>query len=191
MSENETAVRIIQTADKLFFTFGYSRVSVDEIATSLGMSKKTIYKYFVSKEALLTAVIDAFVHEIETGSTLILALEETPFNEKLDRFIQFLGSKMGKIQSPHMADIERTAPQVWRHIEMMRRQHIQGKFGTLLTEGIDQGFIRPDVNLALVQLMIWGALEKVIKPEQATNLPLTGVEILQMTTQIILNGILK
>jgi len=188
---NETAVRIIQVADKLFFTYGYSRVSVDEIAAELGMSKKTIYKHFSSKEALLKAAIDAFDEELQAGTATIFALDNIPFNEKMDRFIQFMGSNMGKINSPQMINIRRTAPNVWRHIELLRRRNIQDKFGALLAEGVQQGHIRKDVNVELVQLMILGALEKLIPSEQAINLPLTGVEILQMTTQIILNGILK
>lgn len=191
MKRDETAVRIIQAADHLFLTHGYTRVSVDEIATSLGMSKKTIYKHFPSKEALLQAGIDAFAHEITVGTTAILALENIPFSEKADRFIQFVGSKISRIQNPHATDIQRTAPKVWQHVKTLQRQNIHEKFGALLTEGVEQGVIRPDVNLALVQIMIWGALEKLILPEQAANLPLTNSEILQMSTHIILNGILE
>ena len=37
---------------------GFSKVTLDEIATELGMSKKTLYKYFEDKEDLLRAGIE-------------------------------------------------------------------------------------------------------------------------------------
>jgi len=182
--------RIVQAADKLFFTYGYSRVTVDEIAASLGMSKKTIYKHFASKEALLQAVVTAFAQEIAAGNAAILQTPNTDFITKLEQFISFMGSKMDKIQSPQMGALQKEAPQVWSYIETLRQQHIHSQFSTLLQEGVDQGIIRADIDLRLAQLVILAALETVAIPGQATQLPLTGNDILRMTFTIIFQGLL-
>lgn len=50
--------RILETAKEFFLEFGYKKVTMDEIADSLGMSKKTLYQYFPSKYELLSAVTD-------------------------------------------------------------------------------------------------------------------------------------
>src|SRR5687768_7345940 len=49
--------RIQQKADELFNKYGIRSVTMDEIATQLGMSKKTIYQYFADKDELVDAVI--------------------------------------------------------------------------------------------------------------------------------------
>lgn len=45
--------QIIEVARNLFHKFGFKKVSMDEIAREAGVTKKTIYSYFSSKEALL------------------------------------------------------------------------------------------------------------------------------------------
>lgn len=54
----EPKERISKKAEELFMQFGIRSVSMDDIATQVGMSKKTIYHYFVDKDELVDAVID-------------------------------------------------------------------------------------------------------------------------------------
>jgi TetR/AcrR family transcriptional regulator, cholesterol catabolism regulator len=61
---NEIAERIKQKAHGLFMQYGLRSVSMDDIATGLGMSKKTIYQYYADKDALVDEVISAtFEHD--------------------------------------------------------------------------------------------------------------------------------
>lgn len=45
--------QILNAAKKLFTNYGFKRVSMDEIASEAGVTKKTVYTYFSSKEELL------------------------------------------------------------------------------------------------------------------------------------------
>ena len=65
--------QIIEVARELFHKFGFKKVSMDEIARESGVTKKTIYRYFDSKEALLEYFIQeeiqnmkAIVEEVES-----------------------------------------------------------------------------------------------------------------------------
>ena len=49
--------RITEKAQELFFRYGLKSVTMDDIATHLGMSKKTIYQYYTDKDALVDAVV--------------------------------------------------------------------------------------------------------------------------------------
>ena len=49
--------RIVATAERIFLRSGFSRVLMDDLARELGMSKKTLYSHFASKEELLRAVL--------------------------------------------------------------------------------------------------------------------------------------
>ena len=188
--QNDARTRIIQAADELFFTYGYGRVTVDEIAKQLGMSKKTLYKHFRGKEALLTAVIDQFAQEINVGVDDILTNDALTFVEKLSRMMAFVGERMPKIESRHMMAIRLEAPAVWTRILALRRQTIEHKFGLLLQEGVQAGMIRADVNLELVRFMILSNLQALLVPERLSMLPLTAVQLLESTIHILFVGIL-
>ncbi|GIZ07575.1 TetR/AcrR family transcriptional regulator [Flavobacterium sp. UMI-01] len=49
--------RILKNATHLFFAYGIQRITMDDIATKTGVSKKTIYKYFENKDELLQQII--------------------------------------------------------------------------------------------------------------------------------------
>lgn len=57
MTDTTTIDRIKQKAHDLLMQYGIRSVSMDDIATALGMSKKTIYQYFADKDELVEAVI--------------------------------------------------------------------------------------------------------------------------------------
>jgi AcrR family transcriptional regulator len=62
----EPKERISVKAHELFMQYGIRSVSMDDIANSLGMSKKTLYQYFVDKDELVDAVVDGHIAFIQT-----------------------------------------------------------------------------------------------------------------------------
>jgi AcrR family transcriptional regulator len=50
--------RILETADKLFYLQGLRAVGVDTIAAEIGISKRTLYNHFPSKDALISAYLE-------------------------------------------------------------------------------------------------------------------------------------
>jgi len=63
----EVKERIQYTANELFLQYGIRSVSMDDIANTLGMSKKTIYQYFADKNELVDAVVDAHVTMMQSN----------------------------------------------------------------------------------------------------------------------------
>ncbi|WP_249144908.1 TetR/AcrR family transcriptional regulator [Bradyrhizobium sp. AUGA SZCCT0274] len=49
--------RILETADRLFYLQGIRAVGVDTIAAEIGISKRTLYNHFPSKDALISAYL--------------------------------------------------------------------------------------------------------------------------------------
>src|SRR4030081_3293653 len=49
--------RILETADRLFYLQGIRAVGVDTIAAETGISKRTLYNHFPSKDALIAAYL--------------------------------------------------------------------------------------------------------------------------------------
>ena len=60
---NDTKARILQAAYELFYRKGYARVGVDAIAAKAGVTKRTLYYHFKSKDDLLGRVLH-FGHEL-------------------------------------------------------------------------------------------------------------------------------
>jgi AcrR family transcriptional regulator len=61
-SAAQTRTRILEAAYKLFRRQGYSRVSMDDIASAAKLTKRTLYHHFKSKDQLLADVLEAQHH---------------------------------------------------------------------------------------------------------------------------------
>lgn len=83
-SEGEATLRILAAAKPVFLKEGYEAASIDAIAVSAGMSKKTIYARFASKEDLFEAVIVRFIEE-NVPSVELAASQDGPVAEWLHR----------------------------------------------------------------------------------------------------------
>ena len=53
----EMQERILQTTDRLFYGQGIRAVGVDTVAAEVGISKRTLYNYYPSKDALIEAYL--------------------------------------------------------------------------------------------------------------------------------------
>jgi AcrR family transcriptional regulator len=56
-TRQEMQERILETADRLFYGQGIRAVGVDTIAAEIGISKRTLYNYYPSKDALIVAYL--------------------------------------------------------------------------------------------------------------------------------------
>lgn len=65
--------KIVEAARKLFYRYGFKKVSMDEIANEAGVTKRTIYMYFKSKEDLLKYFIQ---EEIENMKEIVEEVEK-------------------------------------------------------------------------------------------------------------------
>lgn len=62
MAENNTKTQIIDAANRLFYQEGIRAVSVDAVAEAAGVTKKTLYYHFKSKDELVTSYLESRDH---------------------------------------------------------------------------------------------------------------------------------
>lgn len=57
-NRSELPAHILHVADALFRSHGYARVTMEQVATRAGVSKRTLYKYFPVRETLLERLLE-------------------------------------------------------------------------------------------------------------------------------------
>ena len=181
--------RIVATAERIFFAAGFSRVSMDDLARELGMSKKTLYSHFTSKEELLRAVLVRRTREVEQGLEAIMGARES-FPLKLGHLARFLQNMVAKVSPLFLEDIRRYAPECFQVVEAFRARAIPRYFGRLFEEGIRSGHVRRQVNRELLIRMLVLSIQGIIRPETVEELHLRPREALENILAIIFDGIL-
>ncbi|MFG1425536.1 TetR/AcrR family transcriptional regulator [Roseixanthobacter glucoisosaccharinicivorans] len=78
-TESPARSRILEAAYAQFYTHGFKRTGMEAIAVAAGLTKRTLYQTFESKDALLTAVVDyAAALSLPRIARWIAALEADP-----------------------------------------------------------------------------------------------------------------
>lgn len=187
---DEKKNRILESARDLFFRFNFSKVTIDEIAGGLGISKKTIYKYFPSKEAILQSVVRRLMHHIEGQARKIVMDPEMEYLEKLRRMMKFMGRQTTYLSMPLTREIKRKFPDLWQEVTRFRRDKVQMYMTVLMEEGIRQGIFRDDFNRPLFVHLYINLAMIAIDPEFLTNHSLSASDVFEEIISIIFEGVL-
>jgi AcrR family transcriptional regulator len=192
MLENgaEIRQRIISSAREQFLMFGFTKVSVEEIATKMGMSKKTIYKYFPRKEDLVREVIESTLRDIEMCCRRIVEDDSLDFVEKLQKMMSNAAFHISALGRPLIEDLEKNVPHVWKEISDFRSNRIKEDFGKLFNEGVRKGFFRNDIDPILFIMIYDTIIENIISPEMLSRVPFTALQAYDTIVKIIFEGIL-
>src|SRR5262249_44521763 len=148
--ERSARPRIVAAARAHFLAHGFSRVTMDDLAQELGMSKKTIYAHFPTKSALLEAVLLDKFRGVEHDLSAITSECAADFAAGLRRLLACLQGHTDETRPPFVRDMQREAPDLFKLVQARRREVIQRYFGKLLREGRREGLIRKDIPVYLL-----------------------------------------
>ncbi len=167
--------RIASEAGELFMAHGVKNISMDEVASTLGMSKRTIYQHFTDKEEMLIyflelkekqktanmeslwksmpTVIDVFLHIVERHRN-VDSFYGVKFQEDIDKYYPKARNKMK---------------------EMRENGFVLSK--NFLREGIEQGVIRSNLNLEVAAFLLQGTNDTYIHATRMAPRPFSIWEL--------------
>jgi TetR/AcrR family transcriptional regulator, cholesterol catabolism regulator len=181
--------RIIEAVRDRILVEGFSRLSVDDIATMFGMSKKTFYKFFLTKEDLINQVADRIMAEARVNMSRILGGNKD-FISKLHELMSFVMLQATRISKTLQDDVQRYAPDVWRRIEEFRTHRISEVFTQLVEQGIKEGYVRSDLNKRVFLLAVLGAVRAVVNPTVLAQESFSAHDAVQNMLTLFFTGIL-
>ncbi|MEV5784739.1 TetR/AcrR family transcriptional regulator [Streptomyces sp. NPDC048448] len=180
---------IVEAAGRLFFAPGFARVSMDDLARELGMSKKTIYRHFPDKRSLLTAVLDRQFAAVE--ATMVAAAEETegrPFGVRVQGFLLAAGSELGRIGAAQLAS-GRGDVMLRQYVEQRVDAVVYGRLDELFREGHRQGLLATPPEL--LSEITRGAVERLLSSQLPRELDWTAADLLRATVNTVLHGAIR
>jgi len=189
MPRSETRERIILAVREMILAEGLASLSVEQVSRRLAMSKKTFYGIFRSKEELIASVIERTLAELRANIIRIMS-SPSDFPTKLQRFLGYLSLQANKIGIPMQRDLYRLPPEVIAHIATFRRERITGSLTRLIQEGVEQGYVRADLDSRIAVLAYLGAVENVLDPSVLSNESFSARQAAQGIITIFFKGIL-
>lgn len=143
--------RIIEKAGELFFEYGIKNISMDELASSLGISKRTIYENFKDKEDILRFLITKLSNE---RNKIFKEFLEEGLNV-VEIFIKVIEIQMDMPVSSakFIQDIYKYYPKITKLLQENIEKNNEFLQNFLL-KGIGQGYIREDLNVEVTAFLV-------------------------------------
>jgi AcrR family transcriptional regulator len=186
---SDARARILAKTKEKFSAIGYSKTAMDEIAGELGMSKKTLYKFFPTKLELAEAVVEHIFTEVNRRCDAILA-SPLPAIEKLLRIVQMITEQQRFVTKTMLESLRHHLPHLWKRIESFRRERMLKNLQIIFAQGKREGTVRADLNREMFFHFLFGAINEGINPEVLIHASYSMHEALAGLIDIFMNGAL-
>jgi AcrR family transcriptional regulator len=141
--------QILNKATEMFLTLGFKSVTMDDIATEMGISKKTIYQHFSNKDSLVKTVTTSLFETISYGIDEIILADKNPI-EELFSIKEFVMQNLKDENTSPIYQLQKYYPKI--HKSLMIKQF--DKMGSCVIEnlekGIQLGLFRNDIHKELI-----------------------------------------
>jgi AcrR family transcriptional regulator len=152
MSEDQRS-HIIKTAGELFFRLGIRSVSIDDICRELGMSKKTFYVYFESKDALIEQMLQANLDYMAGKMEELVAMKD--FRQLVRVFIKRQEAEKNDVRRvPQLVyDLKKYYPRQFADFQIKCFETQKKYIMQYLEQGVAQGLVRANLNIELTAVL--------------------------------------
>ncbi|SDW01183.1 TetR/AcrR family transcriptional regulator [Flavobacterium degerlachei] len=172
--------KIIQKASELFLKLGFKSITMDDIASEMCISKKTIYKYFCNKELLVeesTALLHKEVHETIDS---ILQLNHNAIEENFEIRKMFSEMFKSSADSSTIYQLKKHYPEIYEKVMLAEINECSMWFRQNIIKGIENGLYRKDLDIdsyvKFYYTLIFNINENTSSEKEAQKLELHALE---------------
>lgn len=150
----DTRDRITEQAAEMFFRYGIRSITMDEIAESLGMSKRTLYESFATKEDLLRECME-WKHK--EGLRLRDEIEAQYADDPLEIIHQHFRHVMMVLNQMHpnfLNDLQKYHARLWKEHARSKQDSSIAFTRQVLEKGVQKGIFRQEADMEILSRMI-------------------------------------
>ena len=150
---NDQMVNIIKVSGEMFFRLGIRSVSIDDICRELGMSKKTFYVYFESKDELIEQLLLANIEYMSGKMEELLSFGD--FRQLVKAFLKCQEAERNDVRKvPQLVyDLKKYYPRQFAEFQKQCFETQKNYIMRYLELGLAQGLVRANLNIELTAVL--------------------------------------
>lgn len=129
--------------------YGIRSVSMSDIATQLGISKKTIYQFYADKDQLVDAVVEAEFKQNELRCQQDRALSSNAVHE-IFLAIDMMVKMFSRMNPSFIFDMQKYHPQAFQKFNQYKNNYLFNIIRDNIVRGVAEALYRPDVNVDII-----------------------------------------
>lgn len=180
--------KILKLSQVLFLKEGFSHTSMDNIASSLRISKKTIYKHFESKEFLLKISVIDFMKSNNDKMKQMINSDENAVVKAFGLF-NFIGMISLNISDHFISDLKNFAPELWKEMDKLRIKFLKENLTKIIEQGKKEGYFIDESSFLIINTFI-STIRGIVNPEIILRKNISIEKAFIGSMKILMNGIL-
>ncbi len=186
--EDSEQNRIIEFAEDKFMKEGFYKISMDSLASDLRVSKKTIYKYYPSKESLVESIARKTMADISGKMEAIINSELSSLGKSLALFEVF-GKITLKFTDKWVRDVQLHTPKLWEKIDEFRTKHAIRILTNIVNQGKEEGVFVDKPSELMIMIFV-SSIKSIVNPNYIYYQKFNFNEAFNHTFEILFNGML-
>ncbi len=160
----ENKDQLLWAITDIFMRYGVKSLTMDDISSHLGISKKTLYLHVTDKKDLVKQCV-----ELSIGAEQCVLSDVAGNNgnaiDELFLVNKKISEKLQHIQPAVMFDLQKYYPDAWKVMENHKHCFIYEMMVNNINKGIKEGFYRDNVNPEIVAKIYVNMVDKMFDPE--------------------------
>jgi AcrR family transcriptional regulator len=149
--------KILVGASDLFLNYGFKSVTMDDIANTLGISKKTIYQHFDNKTKLVEATTMYLFEMISEGINHICSFEKNPIEEVYD-IKRFVMDHLKDEKSSPQYQLQKYYPKIFNTLKQKQFEVMQTCVIENLERGVKLELYRKTINPEIIARLYFNSM---------------------------------
>ncbi len=154
---------IVERAFESFMQEGPKNFTIESLASDLGMSKKTIYKHFPTKDFLIDKIFEFFTDSIKRKFQSIANSDENPVI-KFNLVTNYLFKKIKHIPSKTIIEVKIRHPHIWKKMEQFRLDNIM-LIAEFFKDAQKQGLAKSEIDMDKAAIIFINLVNSTLQPE--------------------------
>lgn len=177
---------ILQGTIKAFNKKGL-KFTMDDIASILRISKKTIYTVFSDKEELFLAMVDYLFDNIKKSEQEVMRRPDLSTLEKIRKILGVMPESYSEIDFRELYLLKEKYPKIYGQVETRLENGWETTI-SLLQQGMEEGVIRK-VDIPIIKMMMEAAIEQFFQRDILVRHQIKYTDALEEVVSILVDGI--
>lgn len=142
---------VLEHAARMFLRNGIRVITMDDIANELGISKRTLYDIFESKELIISQIVDTHIENENSAFDKILKQSENSIDMML-KLSKFIFVMYNKLHPSVLSDLKKYYSVIWQRIEKFHNDSIRQIIEVNLKKGIEEQLYRSNIDPVIISM---------------------------------------
>ncbi len=161
---DEKRLEILERASAVYMKYGIKSVTMDDLSRELGISKKTIYKYFDDKSDLIRSIV-----AMKTGMDQAICTNCIQHSENaIDNLIQIsklVAEHVGNINPSVFFELKKYHPEAWQVMEDHRWHFVLNTIVSNVNQGMKENLYWDNLNADVVGRLYVASIDNIFNPD--------------------------